>query len=67
MTKITFNSKSHQMFITIDGETTSYNDVMTIKNNEGFYEILQRQQNESVAPLYRLPLNSTIIEYQHNV
>ena len=42
------------MFITIDGETTSYNDVMTIKNNEGFYEILQRQQNESVALIVQI-------------
>ena len=70
MIKVTFNSKAHWMEISTDGKKSqTYTDVMTIKNNDhgGYYEILQRQINDSVAPLFRLPMNSTIVEYQHSV
>jgi hypothetical protein len=68
MTKITFNSKAHLMEISFEGKRSKiYKDVMTIKTYEGFYEILQRQFDERVAPLFRLPITNTIIEYSHKI
>ncbi len=69
MTKITFNSKAHVMQIVLEGgvEERTFENVMTIKTNDGLYEILQRQNDGVVAPLFRLPITSTIIEFSHNL
>jgi len=43
-----------------------YPNVMTIKEFQGFYEVRQRQQTmDKNAPIWRLPINNTIIEYIH--
>jgi len=68
MTKVTFNTKGHWIEILFDGKKPlTYEGVMTIKNGDGFYEILQKQYNDTIAPLFRLPIVDTIIEYQHDV
>jgi hypothetical protein len=46
--------------------TKEYDNVMTIKEFDGFYEVRQRQQvTDKNVPIWRLPINQTIIEYNH--
>lgn len=43
-----------------------YPNVMTIKEFDGFYEVRQRQQStDKNAPIWRVPINKTMIEYIH--
>lgn len=67
MIRITFNTNRHSM--TIQSESMGikeYQNVMTIKEMTGFYEVRQRQQStDKNAPIFRLPINHTIIEYIH--
>jgi len=67
MILITFNTNTHSMVI--DSEITGtkeYDNVMTIKELQGFYEVRQKQlKNDKVAPILRVPINNTIIEYIH--
>jgi len=68
MIRITFNTKTHTMIIKDagDDQVKEYPNVMTIKEFQGFYEIRQRQQTiEKNAPILRVPINQTIIEYIH--
>lgn len=67
MILITFNTNTHSMVI--DSEITGtkeYDNVMTIKELQGFYEVRQKQlKNDKNAPILRVPINNTIIEYIH--
>jgi len=46
--------------------TKEYPNVMTIKEMDGFYEVRQRQvTNDKNAPIWRVPITQTIIEYIH--
>jgi hypothetical protein len=40
-------------------------DVTTIREGQGFYEVLQRQENGKNAPIYRFPIHNTVIRYFH--
>jgi hypothetical protein len=61
-----FNTREHTLDATFDDNSTQYYDnVMTIKYFEGFYEVLQKQSNGKNAPLFRVPLSKTIIKYTH--
>lgn len=72
MIYITFNTKEHSMTIKFDnGVVREYPNVTTIKemnNNvyQGFYEVRQSQKSTGKnAPIFRVPIPSTIIEYIH--
>jgi len=61
-----FNTREHTLDATFfDDSTQYYDNVMTIKYFEGFYEVLQKQSNGKNAPLFRVPLSSTVIKYTH--
>jgi len=61
-----FNTREHTLDVTFFDESPQYYDnVMTIKYFEGFYEVLQKQSNGKNAPLFRVPLSSTVIKYTH--
>lgn len=47
------------------GPSETKENVMTIKDYNGYYEVLQRQSNEKNAPIYRFPINNTMIVYTH--
>jgi len=67
MIRITFNTKTHTMTIQSDSiGIKEYPNVMTIKEFQRFYEVRQRQQTtDKNAPIWRVPINQTIIEYVH--
>jgi len=68
MIRITFNTKTHSMVISDDKTigTKEYPNVMTIKEMDGFYEVRQRQvTSDKNAPIWRVPITQTIIEYIH--
>jgi len=61
-----FNTREHTLDATFFDESPQYyENVMTIKYFEGFYEVLQKQSNGKNAPLFRVPLSSTVIKYTH--
>jgi len=64
---VRFNTKTHTMKIQSElFSTKEYDNVMTIKEFDGFYEVRQRQQvTDKNVPIWRLPINQTIIEYNH--
>lgn len=67
---VSFNTQLHTATIKYKGAdnldvNNNYDNVMTIKENNGFYEILQRQETGKNAPLLRLPINATVIIYKH--
>jgi hypothetical protein len=66
MITIKFDTFKHTLEYYFDGIDRTYENVTTIKVNEGYYEVLQRQQTtDKNAPLFRLPINNTIIEFVH--
>jgi len=65
---IKFNTQKHTLtVIYIDGTmgVTDLKDVTTIREGNGFYEVLQRQENGKNAPIYRFPINNTVVRYFH--
>jgi len=63
-----FNTQKHSLSITFeDGMTLpdDIQDVMTIREGEGFYEVLQKQETGKNAPIFRFPINNTVIRYFH--
>jgi hypothetical protein len=63
-----FNTQKHTLtVIYIDGTmgVTDLKDVTTIREGNGFYEVLQRQENGKNAPIYRFPINNTVVRYFH--
>ena len=65
---VRFNTSNHTLSIGWadgSGYTDEHENVMTIREGAGYYEILQRQENGKNAPIYRLPINNTIIRYMH--
>ena len=63
-----FNTKEHKLTVVYDDGTVStkdLEDVTTIREGQGYYEVLQRQENGKNAPIYRFPINNTIIRYYH--
>lgn len=65
---LTFDTKNH--ILTIEwgdgsGKIEEHKDVMTIRDSPTVYEIIQRQSTGKVVPLYKLPVNCTIIRYFH--
>lgn len=68
MTVIKFNTKEHRLAIdtTLPFIDLTYDNVMTIKDNGSYYEILQRQEDGRNAPILRLPINNTVIIFKHN-
>jgi hypothetical protein len=63
-----FNTKKHTLTVIFIDGTIGANDlenVTTIREGEGFYEVLQRQENGKNAPIYRFPTNNTVVRYFH--
>jgi len=62
-----FNTQNHTLDYFIEDFERNFSNVTTIKvhKDEGYYEVLQKQSSGSSAPLLRLPINNTIIEYSH--
>jgi len=63
-----FNTKEHKLTVVYEDGTVStkdLEDVTTIREGEGYYEVLQRQENGKNAPIYRFPIINTIIRYYH--
>ena len=71
MIRLKFNTATHYIKITTNGEyiglglPTEYHSVKTIKINEMHYKIIQELSTGKPAPVLRLPISSTIIEYIH--
>lgn len=67
MIQITFNTKTRALRVQYDSSNIKdYSNVMTIKEFDGFYEARQRQEsNDRNAPILRVPISQTIIEYTH--
>lgn len=65
MIKIKFNTQNHTLKYTTNESERLFSDVTTIKVHDGYYEILQKQMTGSSAPLLRVPINNTVIEYSH--
>ena len=63
-----FNTKKHTLTVIFIDDTVGVNDledVTTIRVAEGFYEVLQRQEDGKNAPIYRFPINNTVVRYFH--
>lgn len=63
-----FNTKDHRLSVIYEDGTIGVSDlenVTTIREGEGFYEVLQRQENGKNAPIYRFPIHNTVIRYFH--
>ncbi len=63
-----FSTKKHTLSVIYEDGTvgvTDLEDVTTIRVGEGFYEDLQRQEDGKNAPIYRFPINNTIVRYFH--
>ena len=66
MITIKFDTFNHTLDYSFDGINKTFENVTTIKVHEGYYEVLQRQlSTDKNAPLFRLPINNTIIEFVH--
>jgi len=66
MITIKFDTFNHTLDYSFDGVNKTFENVTTIKVHEGYYEVLQRQlSTDKNAPLFRLPINNTIIEFTH--
>lgn len=66
MITLKFDTFNHTLDYYYGGMERTYSNVTTIKVHEGYYEVLQRQQTtDKNAPLFRLPMNNTIIEFVH--
>ena len=62
-----FNTGEHTMDVTYpDNSTEFFSNVMTIKYFDGFYEVVQKQVNGKNAPLFRVPIDNTMIQYTHS-
>lgn len=67
MIELKFNTSEHTLTFTHRDMTKHYDNVVTIKTHDDYYEILQRQTDiEKNVPLFRVPIISTIIEFQHS-
>ena len=69
MIQLLFNTYEHtlEVNLTEDDRGEKFENVTTIKTHEeGFYEVLQRQEiTGKNAPLFRFPINSTVIYFVH--
>jgi hypothetical protein len=66
MITIKFDTFNHTLDYSFDGINKTFENVTTIKVHEGYYEVLQRQMTtDKNAPLFRVPINNTIIEFTH--
>jgi hypothetical protein len=66
MITLKFDTFKHTLEFLFNGLNRKFENVTTIKTYDGYYEVLQRQQTTGKnAPLFRLPINSTIIEFSH--
>ena len=71
MIKLTFNTKKHTMVFKPDMDKNyvmEYPNVTTIKYEDKYYEVRQKQDSTSSSsvPIFRVPVESTIIEYIHS-
>ena len=66
MIEMKFNTANHTLEFTHRDVTRHYENVVTIKTHDDYFEVLQRQSsNDKNAPLFRVPISSTIIEFEH--
>jgi hypothetical protein len=66
MILLRFNTSDHTLQFNYEGEEINYENVVTIKTHDEYYEVLQRQiRTEKNAPLLRVPITKTIIEFTH--
>lgn len=66
MIELKFNTSNHTLEFTYRDVTKHYENVVTIKTHDDYYEVLQRQTvTDKNAPLFRVPINNTLIEFQH--
>ena len=67
MIELKFNTSEHTLTFTHRDTPRHYENVVTIKTHDDYYEVLQKQEDtEKNAPLFRVPIVSTIIEFQHS-
>jgi hypothetical protein len=62
MIKLTFNTTDKTAFVDFVNQTTdNYLNVPTVQVREGYYELMQRDDNGKSLPILRLPINHTIM------
>jgi hypothetical protein len=62
MIKLTFNTTDKTAFIDFGNQVTdNYLNVPTVQVREGYYELMQRDDNGKSLPILRLPINHTIM------
>lgn len=67
MIELKFNTANHTLDFIYRDVTKHYENVVTIKTHDDYYEVLQRQEDtEKNAPLFRVPIVKAIIEFQHS-
>lgn len=70
MIHLLFNTYEHTLDVSFmdNNETDTFERVSTIKEHEkGYYEVLQKEENSGKnKPLFRFPINETIIQYVHD-
>jgi len=62
MIKLTFYTKNKQVTVDFGNlHHESYENVPTVQVREGYYELMQRDDNGKSLPILRLPINHTIM------
>ena len=66
MIELKSDTLNHSLEYTYDHITRTFENVMTIKTHDNYYEVLQKQNiTEKNAPLLRVPISNTILEFNH--
>jgi hypothetical protein len=68
---LTFNTKNHTLrfFLEATGLEEIYDNVVTIQlshPDRDYYEVLQETPDGKKVPLLRVPIQFTIIKYEHS-
>lgn len=69
MIHLLFNTYEHTLEVSFmdSDDTDTFERVSTIKEHERYYEVLQKEENSGKnKPLFRFPINETIIQYVHD-
>ncbi len=62
MIKLTFNTTAKTAFVDFGNQTSdNYLNVPTVQVREGYYELMQKDDNGKSLPILRLPINHTIM------
>jgi len=66
-----FNTKKHTLQVESESRHLRgvYSEIMTIQLSQAhynFYEVYQESQDSRRVPLFRFPIQNTIIKYEHS-